>query len=449
MTRVASSLALLLALSLSALPSRGLAQPAGQPTGRPAPPEITALVGGTLMRDEGEPLSNATVILSGARIVSVTAGGAPPAGARVLDCTGTVITAGFVGTQEPIGLVEISLEAETADLGPEAEHSDPIRASFSAVDGYNPSSTLIPIARRGGVTSVVSTPVGGLVSGTSAWVDLFGPTLDDVLVREVAALHVDLDDGGVQAGGGARSSAINRLREAFDDARLYRTRRAAFDSRGLRELSISRLDLERLSQALGRDFPVVVRVSRSSDILRVLAFARSYGLRLVIAGAEEGWLVARQIAAADVPVILQPMTNLPSHFSRLHSRYDNAALLSQAGVRLVFTTDGPHGLRNLRQEAGNAIAHGLPPEIALRALTLEPARVFGVDDRYGAVAPGRVANLVVWTGDPFELTTWARNVFVRGQDVPLQTRQSLLFERYRDLATVPRGQRGLRRQSER
>ena len=421
-----------------------LAAAALAPAAATAQGETIAIVNGTVHTGEGEPLEGATVVVRDGRVVRVGPGD-PPAGARVIDAEGGVITPGFVATDSPLGLVEILLEPSTADHAPEGDDADPVRASFSAADGYNPTSTLIPVARLGGVTSVIATPTGGLISGTSAWMDLAGPTLDDVMAEEATALHVDLTDSGIAAAGGTRSTALGRLREALDDARLYRTRRAAYDRRGVRELSLSRLDLERLSEALAGEIPVVVRVSRSHDILRVLALGRDYGLRLVLAGAEEGWRVARQIADADVPVIVQPLTNLPATFDQLHSRYDNAALLHAAGVRLIIATEGPHLVRNLRQEAGNAVAHGLPREAALRALTVEPARVFGTDDRYGTLAPGRVANLVVWTGDPFELTTWARAVLIRGRPVPMRSRQTLLFERYRDLDDVPRGQRGLPR----
>lgn len=404
------------------------------------------LVGGAVLPGEGDPIEDATVVLDGERIVSVTAGGPVPAGATRVDCDGAILTPGFVGTASPLGLVEIGLEPSTDDQAPEGDDADPVRASFQAADGYNPRSTLIPVARRWGVTSVVSTPSGGLVSGTSAWVDLRGATLDDVLVEPLAALHVNLGDAGVAASGGSRATAFGRLREVFDDAQLYRRRRPSFDRRGLRELSVSRLDLERLAGALAGDFPVVVHVSRASDILRALALGQRYGLRIALEGAEEAWMVAPQIAAADVPVIVQPLTNLPEQFSRLHSRYDNAARLEAAGVEVIVSAGADaHGQRNLRQEAGNAIATGLSREAALAAVTVRPARLFGVDDRYGTIAPGKVANLVVWTGDPFELTTWARHVFIRGEDVPLATRQTLLFERYRDLDRVPRGQRSLPR----
>ncbi|MCZ7687112.1 MAG: amidohydrolase family protein [Sandaracinaceae bacterium] len=423
----------LLALLLALAPAPALAQ------------ETIALVGGRVLPGDGAPIEAATVVVRGDRIVGVTPGGAPPAGARVIDCAGAVITPGFIGTQTAIGLVEIDLERSTSDRAPEGEDADPIRASFGAIDGYNPASTLIPVARVAGVTSVVSTPSGGLVSGTSAIFDLLGATAADALVDDTSGLHVDLSDSGIAAGGGARSAAIGRLREALEDARLYRQQRAAFQRRGVRELSISPLDLERLSAALAGDFPVVVHVSRASDILRIIELARTYRLRLVLAGAEEGGASPRRSPRPTCPVIVQPLTNLPSGLATLHSRYDNAALLHRAGVRLVLTSGGPHDLRNLRQEAGNAVAAGLPADAALRALTAEPARVFGMGDRYGTIAPGRVANLVVWTGDPFELTTWARHVLIRGREVPMRSRQTLLFERYRRLESVPRGQRGLPR----
>ena len=168
------------------------------------------------------------------------------------------------------------------------------------------------------------------------------------------------------AAGGARPATLGRLREALDDARLYSTQRAAYDRRGLREMNVSRADLERLVEALSGRLPVVVRVARADDIVRVLELARAYGLRLVLSGVEEGWKVADAIAAAGVPCIVVPLANLPERFARLGTRYDNAALLARAGVRLVLTTDGAHGLRNLRQEAGNAIGDGLDPALALR-----------------------------------------------------------------------------------
>jgi imidazolonepropionase-like amidohydrolase len=416
---------------LALLPALSLAQAEGA---------TVVLQGGTVHPVAGDPIENGRVVFTDGRIVSVGVG-AVPAGARVVDLPeGAVVTPGLVGLEAALGLVEISLEPSTVDGHPDrGDAVDAIRAAFSAADAYNPMSTLIPVARRHGVTSVVSTPDGGLVSGVSAWFDLFGAAAQPV--ETATGLHVNLADDGVDAGGGSPASALTRLREAFEDARLYRQRRSDYDRRRLRELSLSRADLERLGQALAGELPVVVRVSRAADIVRVLALGDDLGLDLVLSGAEEAWMVADRIAAAEVPVVLVPLTNLPSTFTRLHSRYDNAAILSRAGVRVAMTTSGAHDLRNLRQEAGNAVAHGMDPAAALRALTAEPARLFGLEDRYGTLEVGKVANLVVWTGDPFEVTSYAAHVFIGGRDVPTRTRQTLLFERYRDLDEVRRGRR--------
>jgi imidazolonepropionase-like amidohydrolase len=154
-------------------------------------------------------------------------------------------------------------------------------------------------------------------------------------------------------------------------------------------------------------------------------------------------MVASRIAAAHVPVIVEPMTNLPTRFSTLHTRYENAAILSQAGVQIVLMAPGAWDVRNLRQEAGNAVAYGMDRGLALAAITSAPAAVFGMDADYGTVAPGRLANLVVWSGDPFEMTSVARRVFVRGREMPLRSRQTMLLERYRSLGVVARGYRGI------
>jgi imidazolonepropionase-like amidohydrolase len=204
-------------------------------------------------------------------------------------------------------------------------------------------------------------------------------------------------------------------------------------------MPVSRLDLERLAQVLDGRLPLVVRAARAADIVRAIDLAAEYRIRLVLAGAEEGWRVADRIAAANVPVIVRPTQNLPFTFASLGARFDNAVRLSRAGVTVLFMTEDAHTLRNLRQEAGNAVAEGLERNVALAALTSAPARAFGVDRDYGTLEPRKVANLVVWNGDPFELRTYPTHVIVRGRDVPLETRQTALFRRYRNLEGARRG----------
>jgi imidazolonepropionase-like amidohydrolase len=415
---------------------------AAQPGAGDGPvPETWALRGLSWLDPERPgPVAEVDVLVRGEAIAAIGPDLPLPPGTAVLPTPeGAVLTAGLIGVGVPLGLVEISLEASTRDLAPEGDDADPVRASFRAADGYNPRSTLIPVARMEGVTAAVVAPEGGLVAGTSAFVELAGTPAEPGVLDGVAALHVDLGDGGVHAAGGARPSALRRLRRILDDAALYRRRSRDFDARRLRELSVSPDDLARLGEALAGTLPVVVEVSRADAIVRALELAEAYGLDLVLSGAEEAHLVADRIAAAGVPVLLEPTRNLPRSFSRLASGTGNAAQLERAGVPVLIAAEGAHELRNLRQEAGNAVAAGLDRAGALAAVSSRPAAVFGQADRLGLLRTGRRANLVVWDGDPFEVTTSAVLVSIAGRPQPLRSRQSALFERYRDLDQVRRG----------
>jgi len=172
--------------------------------------------------------------------------------------------------------------------------------------------------------------------------------------------------------------------------------------------------------------------NRRSDIETVLRFGREFRLKVILAGAQEGWEIAEAIARAGVPVLVEPLDNIPS-YDALGVRYENAAVLARAGVKVALLETDTHNARNLRQQAGNAVSYGMTWEQALRAVTLSPAEVFGVADRYGALDVGKVANVVVWSGDPFEFSTGVEHVIIRGREVPLRSRQTELFERYKTL----------------
>lgn len=397
---------------------------------------LRAWTDATLWTGDGETIENGMLITAGERISAVGKAGPIPAEAQVTSVGGAIITPGWVATETPLGLVEVELESNTVDSRPRRdERSDAIRAGQSAADGYNPLSTLLAVARREGITSAVSTPQGGLVSGTSAWVDLLDRFPSTPIVREDIALHsnvFEIDDA-------SRPHALSRLRDALQSARLYSRSPDAYDRGQTRELGLSVADLDRLSRVFGGGLPLVVRVARGSDILRLLSLRKGYAFKLILAGVDEGWTVAPQIAAARVPVVLDPTHNLPGSFSTLNSRRENAAILSAAGVDVMISTFDAHTAHNLRQLAGNAVAYGLSRQAALRALCVEPATAFGMGQNYGLLAPGKVANFSVWNGDPFELGTWATQVVVRGTPTRLRSRQDELFERYRDLGQVPRG----------
>ena len=177
---------------------------------------------------------------------------------------------------------------------------------------------------------------------------------------------------------------------------------------------------------------MIVEAHRRSDIESAMSVARDYDLELILLGAEEAWQVAAQLARARVPVMINPLADVPS-YNALSPRLDNAALLSRAGVRVIIREPSTHNARNVRQDAGNAVAYGMDWDAALRAVTLEPATAFGIDDRYGSLEPGKVANVVVWSGDPFEFSTGVDAVIIRGREIPLTSRQRELLERYKTL----------------
>lgn len=383
-----------------------------------------AIIGGTVHTGEGPPLHDATVLIEGDRVAAVGAGLALPEGARVIDARSSVITPGLIDAASRIGLVEVRLESQTVEgtLGPDA---DPVRAALRVEDAFDAASFVLPVARSGGLTSAAIIPRGGVISGQSAWIDLVE---EDPVRRSPLALHVSVLAKGDQAG--SRSRAFLRLRESLEDARLYRSNRGPYLSGKLRPVSLSAADLVAITLALERELPVVFEVDRASDIRTVLQIARSYRLRIILLGAAEGWKVADEIAAADVPVLVNPFENLPSSFDRLDARSDNALRLHQAGVPVAFTLRGSaHFAPRLRQAAGNAVRHGFPHAAAIAAITSVPARSFQMVNS-GVLRPGAPANLVIWNGDPLELTSWPTHMLIRGRDVELRSRQDQLTERY-------------------
>ena len=389
-----------------------------------------ALVGGDVYTVSGAMLPGATVVMDGGKIVAVGLDAPIPAGATVIDVRGKRVTPGFVDVDTQIGLVEIDLEASTVDASPRL--SDPIRAAVYAGDAIDPLSTLIGVARRHGITSVVSRPSGGLVAGRGAWLDLVGPRSPALFsaVTGPVSLHVSLGEGGAGAAGGSRAVAISRLREALDEARTYRGKKALYERGDMYDMRTSRLDLEALDPALRGRMPVIVEVSRAADILAVLKLAKEEGLDVALLGAEEGWLVADAIARAKVPVIVNPLSDLPDRFQSRHARADNATLLAQAGVQVAISTRSSHNASSLRFLLGNAVRAGLPPELALRAATLNPAEIFGMGKTHGALERGKAADVVVWSGDPFEPSSAAETVIVRGEVQPTESRQTALARKY-------------------
>lgn len=398
------------------------------------PAETLAITGATIhtMGPQGT-IQNGTLVIENGKIRAVGTNVAVPAGIRRIDARGKVVTPGLFDSMSQIGLVEVNSVEGSTDVRVE---DDRITAAFSVADSFNPRSTLIPVNRIEGVTRIVAAPRAGksLIAGQAAIVHLGGPG-DDYLIRSPAAMFAVLGEHGADLSGGSRGGAMLRLREALQDALDYAANRKSFEQGDRREYALSRLDLEALIPVVKGQLPLVLSADRASDIEAALRMAKELDLKLILADAAEGWIVARQIAEAKVPVLINPLVNLPENFETLGATLENPARLYKAGVTVAFLTGDAHNSRNIKQAAGNAVAYGMPWEAALAAMTSVPARIWGIADRYGTLEPGKDADVVIWDGDPLELTTFADAVFIRGREMPMKSRQTELRDRYKNLQT--------------
>lgn len=398
--------------------------------------QTIAITGARVYPVSGPMIENGTVLMRDGSIVAVGANVAVPADAQRIDATGKVVTPGLVNAATQLTLVEIGAVGSTREA--QARGREGIAAAFRPWEGLNPTSVLISPARNAGVTTVLITPSGGLISGQVGVIHLVPGSVADMLLKAPVAMVASL---GSQRGPNAtpRAETIMRLREILDDARVYRTRRADFERAQTRALAAGHLDLEALLQVLDGRVPMLVEADKASDIEAAMKLAKDYGFRLIIAGGAEAWQIADKLAAARIPVLTGAMNNIPESFVALGQRQENAGILSKAGVPVIVIGNAGGGdeeafnVRNVRFEAGNAVAYGMDWNAALRSITLTPAETFGVADRVGSLAPGKVADVVIWSGDPLEFASQPERVFVRGQEIRQPSRQDLLEERYKTL----------------
>jgi imidazolonepropionase-like amidohydrolase len=404
--------------------------------------QTVAITGGRVYPVSGPMIDGGTVLMRDGKIVAVGANVAIPADAQRIDATGKTVTPGLVNAATELGLVEIGAVGATRDYGASGESG--ISAAFMPWEGLNPASILIAPARSAGVTTVLVAPEGGLISGQAGMVHLVPGTATEMMLRSPVGMVATL---GPARGpnGGSRAATIMKLREILDDARVYRTRRADFERAQIRPLAASRLDLEAMQPVLDGRLPMIVAADKASDIEAAMRLSKEYGFKLVIAGGAEAWEVADKLAAARVPVLTGAMNNIPESFASLGQRQENAGLLEKAGVAVSVIGNAGGGdedafnVRNIRFEAGNAVAYGMEWNAALRAITLTPAEAFGVADRVGSLTPGKMADVVVWSGDPLEFATQPEHVFIAGREIVQPSRQDLLEQRYKTLPASYRG----------
>jgi len=400
--------------------------------------ETTAIVGATAhtMGPQGT-IENAMIVIEDGRIASVSTGTSPPAGATTIDARGKIVTPGLFSPVGHLGLVEVGLSAGPRDA---AQLGDEFTAGFDVADAYNRRSTLIAINRVEGITRAAITPgpgwrdelgnTGHVLSGLAAIVNLSDD--GDAIERRAAAMVVSLGEAGSGLAGGSRAGALLILRSALDEAIDYSEHKNDFERGARRTYGHSVMDLEALQGVLNGVTPLFVDVNRASDIEVLIQLVDEYDIRAIISGGAEAWMVAEQLATAQIPVVLAPQDILPGNFDKINARRESAMILAAAGVTISFA-DGEshtHNARNITQSAGNAVANGLSWDEALRAITLAPAEIFGVADSVGSIEVGKEADIVIWPDDPLELTSYPDQVLIKGQSVSMTSRQTLLRDRY-------------------
>ena len=416
----------------------------------PAMAQDVAITGGRVLTGTSV-IENGTVVIRNGKVVSVGTGAAP-AGLRTIDARGQIVAPGFVAVDSGLGGSEVGSVRGSNDL---SNNANTLSAAFDLSYGLDPWSFTLPVARLGGVTRAVVTPQHagsggghshddsdfagaghggfqspGLFAGQAAVIKLGGA---DILVKPRVAMVAPFGEAGKGVAGGARGAEFVLFKETLAEVRLYARNKAAYDRAALRDLSLSRADLEALIPVANGSMPLIVSVNRASDIQQVLRLAREEGVRIILDGAAEGWLVANEIAAAKVPVLLHPITNLPGNFEMRAARMQNAAALNAAGVVIAIKGNegSTHRARDIRYNAGNAVSHGLPFAAAIQAITVNPARIFGFDGQFGELKPGAAGDVVVWSGDPLEPLSQPSAVFIDGVEQPLEARNLLLRDRYR------------------
>ncbi|WP_222943095.1 amidohydrolase family protein [Sphingopyxis sp. OPL5] len=371
-------------------------------------------------------VENGTVVVRDGRIAAAGSGVAVPTGMRTIDARGAIVTPGLIAVNTALGLLEVSSVDGSVD---NKTRNSGISASFDVQYGLNPASTLIPIARLGGVTHAVVMPDYDdsdkerelPFAGKAALISLGEGA--NILHRPGVGMMLELGEDGAARVGGSRAAEFVQLRQIFDLARQAPRDEYPFE--------LSQADVAALRPVLAGTMPLIIVVHRAADIQQVLKLARDYRLKIILSGAEEAWRVADEIAAARVPVLINPTSNIPSNFDMLGASLQNASILKAAGVEIAIGgNDAGHRVREMRYNAGLAVSRGLPYAAGIEALTLAPARIFGVADQMGSIAAGKAADIVIWDGDPLEPLTQPTAIFIAGKEQPMTSRATELGKRY-------------------
>ena len=363
----------------------------------------------------------------------------PPVGisdSNRIDAQGRPVTPGLFDSGSMIGLLEVDLSTSAKD---QVYKGESMSASFDVAMAFNEDSSLIPIYRNEGISHAFVRPGPGTspLAGLGSVVQLSQnrrPGSPKAIVQSGNAVFVYLGERGRNLASESRTAALQILLSGLREAKLYDDHPVAYRYRQLREFELLQEDLAALAEVLKRKKKLVLHIDRASEIRNVLQTLDTYELDIVLSGAAEAWKVADELAKRNIPVIINVLNNIPANFDRMGSRLDQAALLQKAGVRFAFMTDDLFTeTRLLTQAAGVAVAYGLAWRDALKAITIQPAAIWGLSDRLGSLEEGKEAHLVIWSGDPFELSTTVDAMMIHGNWMDLNTRQIQLKDRYLDI----------------
>ena len=412
----------------------------------PAADRAVAIKNARIVTVTGQALEKGTVIFSGGRITAVGSTVSVPAGAQIIDGTGKTVYPGLVDGLTSVGLTEIASISGSVDTS-EVGDINPHAKAWVAV---HPHSELIPVARANGLTTVLTAPIGGLISGQSALIRLSGTTPETLLVKTPVAMHMNYPTGRPTITPGppepsapktfeererekrqTQEKELGRLRNLLEEAKAYG---AALEAARAGKIPIPQVDLvmEALAPVARGELPVICRVEYEEDIRGAVKFAEERGLKLIIAGGLEAWRCAELLKSKNVAVLLT-LDRLPRRESDAYdAAYTNAAALHSAGVLFAIVSDDAALARNLPYEAAMARSFGLPAEAAIRAITLSPAEILGVADRLGSITVGKSANLFVATGDIMDHRTQVTHVFIDGVSTSLETRHTRLYKEFKD-----------------
>jgi imidazolonepropionase-like amidohydrolase len=397
--------------------------------------------GGTVVPVVGARIPNGTVVISQGKIQAVGANVQAPQGATVIDATGLFVYPGMIDSGTELGLTEIGSVPGSTDTR-EIGDFNPQDVALTAVNAH---SELIPVTRVNGVTTVVTSASGALMSGTAALMDLWGWTPDEMAIKpRVAQVMSYPSSGGGGRGGGfgggrpqgdaseTMSRQVRAMRDFFADARAYADVKAKVAAGGtVSDAPRVNQAMESLVPAIRGVMPVIFDVTTIDQIRGVLALADSFKLKVILRGPRDAWRLADTLAARKIPVIVGPTTQVPGPDDPYDALYAQPGVLARAGVMIAFQTSGASDSRDLPYNAALSTAYGLDMDEAIKALTINPAQIFGVADRYGSLEAGKIANVMVTTGNPLDVRSNVKYLFIRGEQVPLTDRHTKLYEQFR------------------